>query len=65
MKYEYLAQEEYDVLDKVDQDDGKKMKDPVEITIKITVEKTRYESVKNRRKTYLPDYIKDIFKPSK
>lgn len=65
MKYEYLAQDEYDKIEEYSTDDGKKIKDPIEIVIRITVEKTRYNSVKNRRKTALPEYIKDLFKPSK
>ena len=65
MIYKYLAQDEQDVLDEAFIDDGKKMKDPIEITIQITVDKTRYISVRNRRKTPLPQFIKDIFKPCK
>lgn len=69
MKFEYLAQDEYDSLDKINHDDGKNYKDPVEIVIRITVEKTRYKSVKNRRTTPLPQYILEwfdkLFKPSK
>lgn len=65
MNYEYLAQDELEVIDKYSANDKSKFKDPIEITIKITVERTRYNSVKNRRKTPLPEYIKDIFKPCK
>lgn len=65
MKFEYRAQDEYDILDERIIAEKSTFKDPVEITIKITIEKTRYNSVKNRRKTPIPDYIKDIFKPCK
>ena len=65
MNFEYLAQDEYDILDEFKAIDKTKFKDPIEITIKITVERTRYNSVKNRRRTPLPQFIKDIFKPCK
>lgn len=65
MNFEYLAQDEEDVLDTYKSNEKQKFKDPIEIIIKITVEKTRYNSVKNRRKTPLPQIIKDLFKPCK
>lgn len=65
MKYEYLAQDEYDQLETMWEEDGKKIKDPVEIIIKITIDKKRYESVKNRYKTPISQKIKDFFKPAK
>ena len=70
MELHYLAQDELDVLDdKSFNQEKKNYKDPVEIIIKITVEKSRYNSVLNRRKTPLPEYINsllyNVFKPSK
>lgn len=65
MNYQYIAQDEFDTLEEMIETGKVKFKDPVEITIKITVERTRYNSVKNRRKTPLPQVIKDLFKPCK
>ena len=65
MKYEYLAQDEESIIDELREGGKLKYKDPIEITIKITVERTRYNSVYNRRKTPLPVLIKDLFKPCK
>lgn len=65
MNFEYLAQDEENVLDTYKSNEKQKFKDPVEIIIKITVEKTRYNSVKNRRKTPIPETIKNLFKPCK
>lgn len=65
MKYQYLAQDELEVIDEYTNNEKQTFKDPIEITIKITVERTRYNSVKKRRKTPLPEYIKDLFKPCK
>lgn len=65
MKFEYLAQDEYDIIDEYKANDKLNFKDPIEISIKITVERTRYNSVINKRKTPLPQIIKDLFKPSK
>lgn len=65
MKYEFIAQDELDVIDEYTASEKATFRDPVEITIKITVERTRYNSVKNRRKTPLHIYIKDLFKACK
>lgn len=65
MNYYYIAQDELDKIDECISNNKEKFKDPIEITIKITVERARYNSVKNRRKTPIYEYIKDLFKPSK
>ena len=65
MKFEYIVQDELDILENRSIQEKQNFKDPIKITIKITIERTRYESVKKRRKTPLPEYIKDIFKPCK
>ena len=65
MRYEYLAQDEYDIIDQHTEDENRKYKEPIEITIKITIEKRRYESIKKRRKTPIATIIKDIFKATK
>ena len=65
MKFEYLVQDEYDIIDEDKESNKHNFKDPIEISIKITIERTRYNSVINRRKTPLPKIIKDLFKPSK
>lgn len=65
MNFEFITQDEEDILDTYKRHEKQKFKDPVEITIKITIERTRYNSIKNRRKTPLPQIIKDLFKPSK
>ena len=65
MRYFYLAQDEYEDIDGRNFDDGKKIKDPITITIKIEVERSRYQSVLNRYKTHVADKIQDLFKASK
>ena len=65
MNYEYLAQDELDVIDIASSSEKQNFKDPIEITIKIKIERTRYNSVKKRYKTPIYDKIKDLFKPSK
>lgn len=65
MKYSFLAQDEYDVIHQVHADDGKKIKDPITISINIEIERTRYNSVLNRYKIHVADKIKDMFKPCK
>lgn len=65
MKFNYIVQDEEDVLETYNAIEKQRFKDPIEITIKITVERTRYKSVINRRKTPLPEYIKNIFKACK
>ena len=65
MKFEYLAQDELNTIDEYSFREKETFKDPIEITIKITVERTRYKSVKNRRKTPIFEIIKDLFKPCK
>lgn len=65
MEFEYLAQDDENVIDEMKLHEGKKYKDPIEITIKITVERTRYNSVKNRYKTPIAQKIKDMFKACK
>ena len=65
MEFKYLAQDEYDKIDEYYVSEKKTFKDPIEISINIKIERTRYNSVINRRKTPLAQYIKDIFKACK
>lgn len=66
MEFEYLVQDEDNiVVDEMKVHEGKKFKDPIEINIKIIIERTRYNSVKNRYKTPIPQKIKDMFKACK
>lgn len=65
MKYAFIAQDEYEELDGRNFDDGRKIKDPVTISITIEVERSRYQSVLNRYKVHVADKIQDLFKPSK
>lgn len=65
MKYKYIAQDELDIIDELIDNNKTNFKDPIEITIQITVERTRYNSVIKRRKTPIAEYIKDLFKPCK
>ena len=65
MKYSFLAQDDYDVIHQMHSEDGKKLKDPITITINIEIERTRYNSVLNRYKVHVAEKIKDLFKPCK
>ena len=65
MKYKYIAQDELDIIDELIDNKKNNFKDPIEITIQITVERARYNSVIKRRKTHIAEYIKDLFKPCK
>ena len=65
MNFDYLVQDEQETIDQYISHDKQKFKDPIEISIKITIERTRYNSVINRRKTPLPELIKNLFKPVK
>ena len=65
MNFDYLVQDEQETIDQYFSHDKNKFKDPIEISIKITIERTRYNSVINRRKTPLPELIKNLFKPAK
>lgn len=65
MKYSFLAQDEYDVIDKLDTSDGRNIKDPITITINLEIERSRYNSVLNRYKIHVAQKILDLFKPRK
>ena len=65
MNFDYLVQDELETMDQYSTHEKQKFKDPIEITIKITLERTRYNSVINRRSTPLPELIKKLFKASK
>lgn len=44
MKYEFLVQDELDRIDGGAGTDGRKLKDPVILTLTIEMEKTKYKS---------------------
>lgn len=65
MRIKYIAQDEDSILEEKAISEKNSYKDPIEISINITIERTRYNSVMNRRKTPIIEIIKDLFKPSK
>ena len=62
MKYEYLAQDELDVIENLNSENSEIIKDPVEVTIKITLSKSKYHSKQNKYKIYIPEKVRKIFK---
>lgn len=61
MTFNYLAQDEFEVIDYNNMEISEKIKDPIEITIKITMSKNKYQTRKNKYKTSIPDKIRKIF----
>ena len=62
MKFNYLVQDEYDVIDKIDAADSNKLKDPVTVTITIELEKSKYESIQKKYKEPIGCKIQKLFK---
>lgn len=48
MNYKYLAQDEYDVIEYVAGGDEKKIKDPIEINLTITMELKEYQTLQKK-----------------
>jgi len=65
MKYTFIAKDEEKVIDYQKSDDGKRIHDPITITINIEIDRTRYNSVLHRYKTHIASKICDLFKPRK
>lgn len=62
MKYEYFAQDELEVLDARKGETSKSNDDPVTITVKIELPKSKYEAAINKHKNHPIDRLLSFFK---
>ena len=62
MKYSYVAKNEETVIAETYCQDGKKIKENIEITIHIEIEKKKYDSLNNKYDKGLANRIEKLLK---
>ena len=62
MEFRYTVKNDESIIKEVKHNDGKKIKEPIVISISVKIEQKKYEKIKEKNKLQISEKIFKIFK---